>query len=107
MEGVVDAGAELLEGCKACISQMHDPSERFGHLAALLLQYRARDGDKSARLVNIKQRWCQSFCSGVVSSFHFTRDASDIYDRKGLDPKTGTGLASKNIGMMHSWTCLS
>ena len=107
MEGVVDAGAELLEGCKACISQMRAPSERFGHLAALLLQYRARNGDKSARLINTRQRRCHSFCGEVVSSFHFTRDASDLYDRKGLDPKTGTGLASKTIGMMHSWTCLS
>lgn len=107
MEGVVDAGAELLEGCKACIQQMHYPSERIGQLAASLLQYRARNGDKSARLINTRQRRCHSFCGGVVSSFRFTSDASDLYDRKGLDPKTGTGLASKTIGMMHSWTCLS
>lgn len=106
MEGVVDAGVELLEGCKACISQMRAPSEWFGHLTALLLQYQARNGDKSARLINTRQRRCHSFCGGVVSSFHFTRDASDLYDRKGLDPKTGTGLASKTIGMMYSWTCL-
>ena len=107
MEGVVDAGAELLEGCKACIQQMHDPSERVGQLATSLLQCRAHDGEKAPRLINTQQRWCPSFCGGVVSSFHFTRHASDIYDRKGLDPKTGTGLASKTIGMMHSWTCLS
>ncbi len=105
--GVADAGAEPLEARQACIHQTHGPSERVGRLAASLLQYQARAADNPARLINSQRRQTHAFCGGGLSSFRFTRDTSDNYDRKGLDPKLGIGLASKNIGMMHPWTCLS
>ena len=106
-EGVADAGAEPLEARQACISKTPGPSELVDQLAAWIPLDLARAADKPFQLINIQRRWCHWLCGGEVSSFRFTRYTSDNYDCNDLDPASCTGLASKNIGMMHSWICLS